>query len=110
MTIPAISAPRAGEPDGPDDLPSVRLREEEAVRPSAARQVIAGALLTTVALGCVLLLPPLAGGAVLLTVAVLFLARRLIFSWVGGLAILVGVIMFIPVRRYALPIPLPFAL
>ncbi len=76
----------------------------------AARMVTASVILAIVSIVAILLLPPIAAGGVLLFVAVLYLARRAVFSWVGGLGILVAVVMFIPVRRYALPIPLPFEL
>ncbi|GAA3633379.1 hypothetical protein GCM10022200_15610 [Microbacterium awajiense] len=76
----------------------------------AARMAIASVILAFVSITAILFLPPLAAGGVLLFVAVLYLARRAVFSWVGALGILVAVVMFIPVRRYALPIPLPFEL
>lgn len=84
---------------------------DEAARPrTAGRQVIAAVLIAAIALTSVVLLPPLIAGGMMLTVAVLYLARRLVFTWVGGLTILAAVVMFIPVRRYSLPTPLPFAL
>src|SRR3954462_14936886 len=108
MTIPAAtSASNVTEPAESDAATSLG---DLAGPPSAARQVVAAVLLTVVAIGSVLLLPPLVAGGILITLAILYLARKLVFSWVGGLTLLVGVIMFIPVRRYALPIPLPFAL
>lgn len=81
-----------------------------ASRPGRTRLVLGAAALGAVAVASAVLLPPLVGGAALLTVALLYLARRIVFSWVGGLGILVAVVMFIPVRRYALPIPLSFQL
>lgn len=77
---------------------------------SAGRQVVAALIIATIAGVAVLTLPPIVAGSLLVGTAVLYLARRLVFSWVGGLALLVAVVMFIPVRRYSLPIPLPFAL
>lgn len=74
------------------------------------RQLVTAVVLAAVTIVAAILLPPMIAGGIILVVSVLFLARRIIFSWVGGLGILVAVIMFIPVRRYALPIPLPFAL
>jgi polysaccharide biosynthesis protein PslJ len=96
-----VRAPR------PDGMPSV---DGSHRRGTAGRQVAAAILIAAIAIVGILTLPPLAAGAVLLLVAVLYLARRLVFTWVGGLAILVAVVMFIPVRRYAIPIPLPFQL
>ncbi|GAA5200923.1 hypothetical protein [Microbacterium jejuense] len=104
-----IQAPR-GPTTTPPTGPAPTAPRHRAPRPRIARQTVAGAIVAVVAVAVVLLLPPLTAGATLLTVALLFLARRLVFSWVGGLAVLVAVIMFVPVRRYALPIPLPFAL
>jgi hypothetical protein len=77
---------------------------------SIVRAVVSALILAVVALGSVLLMPPLAAGGLLLTVAVLYLARRTAFNWTTMLFVLAAVIMFIPIRRYALPIPLPFAL
>ncbi|GAA1467017.1 O-antigen ligase family protein [Microbacterium thalassium] len=93
-----------------DATPSAATGDETAPARTGVRQLIAGAIVAVIAVASVLLLPPLIAGAVLLTVALLYLARRLVFSWIGGLTILVAVVMFIPVRRYSLPIPLPFAL
>ena len=101
-TAPSDEGARTQRSDAPDD--------DGAGRPVTARLVIGTIVLAAVSLATAVLLPPLIGGALLLTVAVLYLARRVVFSWVGGLAILVAVVMFIPARRYALPIPLPFAL
>src|SRR3954452_13329508 len=99
MTIlDETSTSNVSEPDASEDAAS---REETTGAPSAVRQIVAAALLTAVAIGSVLLLPPLVAGGILVTLAILYLARRLVFSWVGGLTLLVAVIMFIPVRRYA---------
>jgi len=96
----AAHAPVETAPENPSAEP----------RTARGRLVIGALVLTTVALAAAVLLPPLIGGALLLTVALLYLARRVVFSWVGGLGILLAIVMFIPVRRYALPIPLPFQL
>ncbi|GAA1998059.1 hypothetical protein [Microbacterium ulmi] len=93
------------EAAGAEPAPPAAVRAQ-----SPATQLVAGLVLAAVALASVVLLPPVVAGAVLLAVSVLYLARALVLSWVGGLAILVAVIMFVPVRRYALPIPLPFQL
>ena len=80
------------------------------VRLPVRRQIIAALLLIGSAALCTLYLPPLVFGGAMIAAALVILARRAIFSWPGALALLVGVVMFIPVRRYAIPIALPFAL
>lgn len=55
-------------------------------------------------------LPPVIVGGAALAIAVVYLLRHWIFRWSTMLIALAAVIMFIPVRRYAFPIPLPFAL
>ncbi len=94
---------------GPAPLPSDG-RLPSAVRLPVWRQIVAAVLLIGAAVLCTLYVPPLVFGAVMIAVAIVTLARRAIFSWPGALALVVGVVMFIPVRRYAIPIPLPFAL
>lgn len=74
------------------------------------RQIVAALIVSAISFAAILLLPPLAAAGMLVFVSILYLARRLVFTWVAGLALLVAVIMFIPVRRYAVPIPLPFEL
>ena len=67
-------------------------------------------ILSVVVLAAILFLPPeLAGGAIL-TIGALYLFRRFVFNWTTLLLLLLAVIWFIPIRRYAIPIPLPFAL
>lgn len=123
MTSTAPPAPasrrasRTGTPDSVDDetlggAPGLEPTPAESaeVRVPAGRQIVAAILLIAAAALSALYLPPLIAGAVMIVAAGVYLARRAIFSWPGGLAILVGIIMFVPVRRYALPIPLPFAL
>ncbi|UOE44333.1 O-antigen ligase family protein [Agromyces larvae] len=75
-----------------------------------ARASIATAVVTFAALASALVLPPMVAGGALLAVALLYLTRTLVFSWTGALVALAAVIMLVPIRRYALPIPLPFAL
>lgn len=58
----------------------------------------------------VVLLPPVVAGGAALTVSLLYIFRRWIFAWSTMLVVLAAIIMFVPVRRYAFPIPLPFAL
>ncbi|QAY69508.1 O-antigen ligase family protein [Xylanimonas protaetiae] len=55
-------------------------------------------------------LPPPYTGAAALLVAGLYLARGLLRRRETWLFLLVAVVMFVPIRRYAVPIPLPFAL
>lgn len=74
------------------------------------RAIIGTVILVAVAAISVLFLPPVPAGGLMIFVALVLLGRRVVFSWTGWLGILVAVIMFIPVRRYALPIPLPFQL
>lgn len=61
-------------------------------------------------MGGVIFLPPLAVAGLVTAVAATFLLRRIVFSWTTMFFALAAVIMFVPVRRYSLPIPLPFAL
>ncbi|SFR88495.1 hypothetical protein SAMN04487846_0256 [Microbacterium sp. cf046] len=77
---------------------------------SIGRQVAAVVVLAAIATVSVLFLPPIVAGGVMIGVAILYLGRKAIFSFTGGLVILVAIIMFIPVRRWSLPIPLDFAL
>lgn len=79
-------------------------------RASTARAIISAAVLGVVALAAVALLPPLQTGGVLLGLSALYLTRRLVFSFTSAMFIIAGVVMFIPIRRYAIPSGLPFAL
>ncbi|NQX12431.1 O-antigen ligase family protein [Microbacteriaceae bacterium VKM Ac-2855] len=74
------------------------------------RSVVATLLLTLVAVGAVYYLPQPYGGAILLAVSLLYLTRKLLFNWTGGLIALLTIIMFIQVRHYSLPVPFSFAL
>ncbi|MDQ1084627.1 MULTISPECIES: O-antigen ligase [Microbacterium] len=74
------------------------------------RAVLATVILVAIAAVSVIFLPPVAAGGIMIFVALAVLARRILTSWIGWLGILVAVLMFIPIRRYALPIPLPFQL
>ncbi|QHC60120.1 O-antigen ligase family protein [Rathayibacter sp. VKM Ac-2760] len=79
-------------------------------RTFTVRAALATILLAAVAVAAVYFLNPLYAGAVLFGISFLYLTRKLVFSWTGGFVVLLTVIMFIPVRYYALPIPLGFAL
>jgi len=63
-----------------------------------------------VCLAAIVFLPPIVAGGVLLLVSALYVFRILVFRWTSMLLLLCAVIMFIPIRRYELPIPLSFAL
>ncbi|QKJ20284.1 O-antigen ligase family protein [Microbacterium hominis] len=67
-------------------------------------------LFAAIVIASVILLPPIATGAALLGLSLVILLRRILFTWPALLFLLAATIMFIPARRYALPIPLPFAL
>ncbi len=97
-------APAADE-SSPDAAP-----DGEGTTLSIGRQIAAVLVLIAIAAVSVFFLPPLVAGGVMIGVAVLYLGRKAIFSFTGGLVILVAIIMFIPVRRWSLPIPLDFAL
>lgn len=73
-------------------------------------EIIAGGLLAVVMAVGVIVLPPLVAGGAALVAGGLYLTRSRVFTWPTMLFALAAVVMFIPVRRYALPIPLPFAL
>ena len=73
-------------------------------------EVVAFGSLTLAVVVAVIVLPPLIAGGALLGVGLIYLFRSVLLNWTTMLFILVGVILFIPVRRYAVPIPLPFAL
>ena len=88
-------------------------------RPAAPTRLRAGTVFTIIGvailfagivIASVILLPPIATGAALLGIALIVLLRRILFTWPALLFLLAVTIMFIPARRYALPIPLPFAL
>lgn len=79
-------------------------------RTFTVRAVLATVLLAAVAVAAVYYLNPLYAGAILFGISFLYLTRKLVFNWTGAFIVLLGVIMFIPVRYYALPIPLGFAL
>jgi hypothetical protein len=74
------------------------------------RVVLSGLLLAAVALAAAAYLPaPLVGGVFAL-VSIVVICHRALLSWTGLLVALLCIILFIPVRRLKLPIPLPFAL
>ncbi|MET4157304.1 O-antigen ligase family protein [Agromyces sp. PvR057] len=79
-------------------------------RPSRRRVIAAATVLAVVSLAAVLLLPPLMAAAAIGLVAAIVLLRRFIFTWTAMIIGLAAVIMLVPARRYAIPIPLPFQL
>lgn len=56
------------------------------------------------------ILPPLAVGTVAVAAGILYLARGLLLSLTGATFVLLVFVMFVPIRAYAIPIPLPFQL
>jgi len=75
------------------------------------RGVVVAALIATVALVLgVVLLPPLVVGVLALAASVIVIFRRALLNWTTVLFLLAGIIMFIPVRRYTLPIDAPVQL
>ena len=52
----------------------------------------------------VVFLNPLAVGGIILMASATFLLRRWIFNWTSMMVFLTAVILFIPIRRYALPV------
>jgi hypothetical protein len=94
----------------PADAPTSHAPSTEPSGVSRARVVAAAAILAVTALALVMLLPPLIAGGALLVLALLVVFRRLVFAWSTAIVVLVAVIMFVPARRYAIPIPLPFQL
>jgi O-antigen ligase len=80
------------------------------VRGSSAVSILIGVAAAAVVIVAVLFLEPVIVGGVLLVVCGLFVFRREVFTRTTMLFVLIAVILFIPIRRYALPIPIGFAL
>jgi hypothetical protein len=74
------------------------------------RVAVAAVVLAVVTVAAVVILPPLVAAASLMVVSVLVILRRFVFTWTAAIVALAAVIMFVPARRYAIPIPLPFQL
>lgn len=72
-------------------------------------KLVAAGVGVALLLGAVVLPPMVVGGAAL-AISLLYLFRRRVFNWTAMLFVLAAIVMFVPVRRYAFPIPLPFAL
>lgn len=72
--------------------------------------VLLGLLVGAIAIAAVVFGEPVVIGGVLLVVCGLAVFRRQFFNWTTMLFLLAGVILFIPIRRYALPIEVGFAL
>jgi polysaccharide biosynthesis protein PslJ len=95
------------------EAPHERATVREDAGPRARRRRREILATTGVGLGLALsvaVLPPLVVGGAALALALLYLLRRWILTWSTMLIVLAAIIMFVPVRRYAFPIPLPFAL
>ncbi|MFE6256877.1 O-antigen ligase family protein [Agromyces sp. NPDC057865] len=112
MTVLNGAPPEAGETNRAADAPGSTNRASAGplAGVSRGRVIAAAAVLAAAVLAAVLLLPPLIAGGALLVLALLVLFRRFVFAWTTALVLLVAVIMFVPARRYAIPIPLPFQL
>jgi len=112
MTVLNGAPPEAGETkraaDGPGSTNGASAGPLAGV--GRGRVIAAAAVLAAAVLAAVLLLPPLIAGGALLVLALLVIFRRFVFAWTTALVLLVAVIMFVPARRYAIPIPLPFQL
>jgi hypothetical protein len=79
-------------------------------RLEARLRAVGGTALLVLAAGAgILFADPLAIGAILGVVAMLYLFRGVLFSWPGAAVGLILVICLVPARRYTLPISLPFA-
>lgn len=92
------------------DAPPVQGAPGDGGRPRWGTVAGIAVLFAAIVIAGVILLPPIAVGAALLGIALIVLLRRILFTWPALLFLLAATIMFIPARRYALPIPLPFAL
>jgi hypothetical protein len=86
------------------------LDERRRERTLTVRGILAALVVGAAALAAVIFLPPPWAGGVLLGVALMYLTRRLVFTWNGALFILAAVVMFVPIRRYAIPSPFSFQL
>jgi polysaccharide biosynthesis protein PslJ len=75
-----------------------------------ARVVIATVLLAAVCVVACYTLPGVAVGGVLALVSIVVIFHRALLSWSGLITILIVIVMTIPVRRFKVPVPLPFAL
>lgn len=112
MTVLNGAPPEAGGTKRAADAPDSTNRASAGplAGVSRGRVIAAAAVLAAAMLAAVVLLPPLIAGGALLVLALLVLFRRFVFAWTTALVLLVAVIMFVPARRYAIPIPLPFQL
>jgi O-antigen ligase len=112
MTVLDGAPPEAGGTNGPEGAARTApaASADRLAGVSRGRVVAAAAVLAAAVLAAVVLLPPLIAGGALLVLALLVLFRRFVFAWTTALVLLVAVIMFVPARRYAIPIPLPFQL
>ncbi|GAB2464240.1 O-antigen ligase family protein [Xylanimonas ulmi] len=74
------------------------------------RETVGAALVAVVLLVAAWAVPPPFAGGLAVVVAGVYLARGALRRRETWLFLLVAVILFVPIRRYAIPIPLPFAL
>lgn len=89
-------------------ISATRSRLERASQ--ATIDVLIALVVGAVAILAVAFLPPLIAGGVLLVGSALFLLRRWVFNWTTMLFLFAAVILFIPIRRYALPVSIGFEL
>jgi hypothetical protein len=84
--------------------------EQGSARAAVAVNIVLALVAAAVVVVAVLFLEPIVVGGVLLVVCGLFIFRRQVFTWTTMMFVLTAVVLFIPIRRYALPIPIGFAL
>ena len=101
----------ADEDSGPAPaVSSAPVGKKRQPRVYTVRVVLSGLILAAVALAAAAYLPAQLVGGMFVLVSIVVVCHRALFSWTGLLVALVCIILFIPVRRLKLPIPLPFAL
>ncbi|WP_342001739.1 O-antigen ligase family protein [Microbacterium sp. LWH7-1.2] len=105
-----MSTRTAHAPADETDAPPAEIAPGDGARPHWATVAGIAILFAAIVIAGVIFLPPIAMGAALLGITLIVLLRRILFTWPALLFLLAATVMFIPARRYALPIPLPFAL
>ncbi|MCC2034029.1 O-antigen ligase family protein [Microbacterium allomyrinae] len=93
-----------------DPAPSGKLDATTAPRARWVTDLAIALGLSAIVIAGVLFLDPLIAGAVLLVAAATWVFRGVIFRWTTALFLLAAIVLFIPIRRYALPIDIGFAL
>lgn len=105
----SIDLPATRTPGPGPAAPASHDGHRGAWRPLRLHPTLWALALTVVAVAGTLLQPLVTGG-LLLGLSILYLGRRVLLRWDTALVALVAVIMFVPARRYSLPVPLSFAL